>query len=75
MNLPPFLLRSAPLLALATAACVPPPSATVAAPSPAASESSQPGVAVGSPGLVSAADPRAAEAGVKMLRLGGSATD
>ncbi|MES2303402.1 MAG: gamma-glutamyltransferase, partial [Pseudomonadota bacterium] len=28
-----------------------------------------------SPGLVSAADPRAAEAGAQMLRLGGSATD
>ena len=75
MNLPSILLRSAPLLALAASACVPPPSANVATPGPVASESPQPGVAVGSPGLVSAADPRAAEAGVQMLRLGGSATD
>lgn len=33
------------------------------------------GVPVGEKGLVSAADPRAAEAGVDMLRLGGTATD
>jgi gamma-glutamyltranspeptidase/glutathione hydrolase len=33
------------------------------------------GVPLDSPGLVSAADPRAADAGAQMLRLGGSATD
>ncbi|SCY21976.1 gamma-glutamyltransferase 1 Threonine peptidase. MEROPS family T03 [Novosphingobium aromaticivorans] len=71
--MPPLLLRYAPLAGvLLASACVPPPSAPVApAPRPAADGS----VPVEGPGLVSAADPRAAEAGAQMLRLGGSATD
>ncbi|MBB3859931.1 gamma-glutamyltranspeptidase/glutathione hydrolase [Novosphingobium hassiacum] len=48
--------------ALAASACVPPPMAPVPPPQD-------------NPGLVSAADPRAAEAGAQILRLGGSATD
>ncbi len=67
-------LRFAPVAAaLLASACVPPPGAPIAPPSPphAATE----GVGEGSPGLVSAADMRAAEAGAQMLRLGGSATD
>ncbi|MDT0506427.1 gamma-glutamyltransferase [Novosphingobium sp. MMS21-SN21R] len=59
--------------ALLANACVPPPGAPVAPPSPPRAATT--GVAEGSPGLVSAADPRAAEAGAQMLRLGGSATD
>lgn len=56
-------LRLLPLAAaLVASACVPPPLAPVAPPQE-------------NPGLVSAADPRAAEAGAQMLRLGGSATD
>ena len=34
-----------------------------------------PGTVASSPGVVSAADPRAAEAGAAMLRQGGSASD
>ncbi len=60
------LLRKLRLLPLAAAlvasACVPPPLAPVPAPQD-------------NLGLVSAADPRAAEAGAQILRLGGSATD
>ncbi|OYX96032.1 MAG: gamma-glutamyltransferase [Novosphingobium sp. 35-62-5] len=56
-------------------ACVPPPSASVAPANPAPIASAAEGVSVDGPGLVSAADARAAEAGVQMLRLGGSATD
>jgi gamma-glutamyltranspeptidase/glutathione hydrolase len=41
---------------------------------PSASLGTGPSVSLGT-GMVSAADPRAAEAGVRMLRLGGSATD
>lgn len=67
-------LRFTPLAAVLLAgACVPPPGAPVAP--PAAPGSAANGVPDGSPGLVSAADPRAAEAGAQMLRLGGSATD
>lgn len=56
-------LRFLPLaVALAASACVPPSLAPVPAPQD-------------NPGLVSAADPRAAEAGAQILRLGGSATD
>lgn len=58
---------------LLASACVPPPGASIAPPAPPASAAN--GVPDGSPGLVSAADPRAAEAGAQMLRLGGSATD
>ncbi|MFY7838574.1 MAG: gamma-glutamyltransferase [Novosphingobium sp.] len=67
-----FLPISAVLLA---GACVPPPGASVAPPNPAPVTSAADGVSVDGPGLVSAADARAAEAGVQMLRLGGSATD
>jgi len=67
-----FLPVSAALLA---GACVPPPSASVAPANPAPIASAADGVPVDGPGLVSAADARAAEAGVQMLRLGGSATD
>lgn len=57
------IFRLFPLAAaLAASACVPPPLARVALPQD-------------NPGLVSAADPRAAEAGAQILRLGGSATD
>ena len=55
----------APLAALLLGAC-----ASVPLPQAAA-----PGAELQSPGLVSAADPRAAEAGAAMLRQGGSATD
>lgn len=72
----PRLMQSAPLAALMLASgCVPPPSAAVAPPSPSPAAPAADGVALDSPGLVSAADPRAAEAGAQMLRLGGSATD
>jgi len=67
-----FLPFSAVLLA---GACVPPPSASVAPANPSPIASAADGVPVDGPGLVSAADARAAEAGVQMLRLGGSATD
>jgi gamma-glutamyltranspeptidase/glutathione hydrolase len=56
-----FLLPVAPLL---VGAC-----ATVPAPSPTAAPQAETG------GLVSAADPRAAEAGAEMLRAGGDAVD
>jgi gamma-glutamyltranspeptidase/glutathione hydrolase len=54
------------LAAAALVACAPqtPPPASVAAPAP-----------TGVPGMVSAADPRAAAAGVEILKAGGSATD
>lgn len=65
-----FLPLSAVLLA---SACVPPPNASVPPRTPPAAATS--GVPDDSAGLVSAADPRAAEAGAQMLRLGGSAVD
>lgn len=75
----PRILKSAslatPLVALLVSGCVPPPSATIAPSRPALMAAAIEGVPVDSAGLVSAADPRAAEAGVQMLRLGGSATD
>lgn len=75
----PRILKSAslatPLVALLVSGCVPPPSATIAPSRPAPMAAAIEGVPVDSAGLVSAADPRAAEAGVQMLRLGGSATD
>ncbi|AXU18564.1 gamma-glutamyltransferase [Novosphingobium sp. THN1] len=75
----PCILKSAslatPLVALLVSGCVPPPSATIAPSRPAPMAAATEGVPVDSAGLVSAADPRAAEAGVQMLRLGGSATD
>lgn len=55
----------APLAVLALAGCAPVP-ATTARP---------PAAAVYEKGMVSAADPRAAEAGAEILRAGGSATD
>ncbi|KPF92721.1 gamma-glutamyltranspeptidase [Novosphingobium sp. AAP83] len=67
-------LRFLPLVAaLSAGACVPPPSAAVPARTPLAA--ARDGVRDDSAGLVSAADPRAAEAGAQMLRLGGSAVD
>lgn len=62
MRIPPFL--SALLASLALSACtsVPAPAPMAAAP-------------IEDAGIVSAADPRAAEAGVAMLRKGGNATD
>ena len=65
-------LLSVPLLALALSAC-----AVVPAPAPrAAATIGQLDTAlVGAGGIVSAADPRAAEAGASILRAGGSATD
>ena len=61
-----------PLWALALAAC-----AVVLAPAPrtAASIGQLDSALAGAGGIVSAADPRAAEAGAAMLRAGGSATD
>jgi len=59
------------LLALATAFLLP--GCATVAPSANAPRSSSPTSAV--PGIVSAADPRAAAAGVEILRQGGSATD
>ncbi|HQS71340.1 MAG: gamma-glutamyltransferase [Novosphingobium sp. 28-62-57] len=71
-----LLLRALSLTAvLLASACVPPPSASVSAPDPTPVASAADGVPVNGPGLVSAADTRAAQAGVQMLRLGGSATD
>lgn len=67
-----FLPVSAALLA---GACVPPPNAAVPPPAATPVATAAEGVPLDSPGLVSAADPRAAQAGVQMLRLGGSATD
>lgn len=61
--------------ALLASACVPPPNAAVAPPPASPVGAAAQGVVLDSPGLVSAADPRAAEAGAQMLRLGGSATD
>jgi gamma-glutamyltranspeptidase/glutathione hydrolase len=55
----------APLALLALASCTPAPSATALPPKAQLYEK----------GMVSAADPRAAEAGAEMLRAGGSATD
>ncbi len=67
-------LRILPVFAaLLASACVPPPGAPIAPRTPPASATS--GVPDGSPGLVSAADARAGEAGAQMLRLGGSAVD
>ena len=60
----------APFAALALAAC-----ATAPAPRPAPTIGQLDSAAVGTRGIVSAADPRAAEAGAEMLRAGGSATD
>ena len=68
------MLRLLPLSAvLLASACVPPPNASVPPRTPPAAATS--GVPDDSAGLVSAADPRAAEAGAQMLRLGGSAVD
>ncbi|MCW1382154.1 gamma-glutamyltransferase [Novosphingobium sp. KCTC 2891] len=76
MNLRPF--RSLALLApLSLAACVMPPQGyapmlpAAGPPAIGLADSAE----VGTRGLVSAADPRAADAGAQMLRLGGSATD
>ena len=55
----------APLALLALASCTPAPSATTLPPK----------AQLYDKGMVSAADPRAAEAGAEMLRAGGSATD
>lgn len=55
----------APIALLALASCTPAPSATTLPPKAQLYEK----------GMVSAADPRAAEAGAEMLRAGGSATD
>lgn len=67
-------LRFFPIAAaLLASACVPPPGAPLPAPPP--PHATTEGVPEDSPGLVSAADPRAADAGAQMLRLGGSATD
>ena len=66
------------LAATLLAACVPPPQGPgeLAPPRPAMARAGQlDSAVVGERGLVSAADPRAAEAGAEMLRLGGSATD
>jgi len=57
----------APLGLLGACAAATPPPAVAAAPVAATSDTR--------PGIVSAADPRAAEAGAEMLRAGGSATD
>jgi len=64
-----LLLCAAPLLLGACASLADP----VAAPAPASAPAAPPGQRAA--GLVSAADPRAAEAGAAMLRQGGSATD
>ncbi len=62
-------------LALLAGACVPPPDAAIAPPRATPVADARDGVPLDGPGLVSAADPRAAEAGAQILRLGGSATD
>ncbi|MET0181221.1 MAG: gamma-glutamyltransferase [Novosphingobium sp.] len=62
----------APLLALALTACA---GVSAAAPRQRAAIGQLDSAVVGEAGLVSAADPRAAEAGAAMLRAGGSATD
>ena len=67
-------LRLLPLAAaLSASACVPPPSASVPPRTPLAAATD--GVRDDTAGLVSAADPRAAEAGAQILRIGGSAVD
>lgn len=72
----PLPFRIAPLAAaLCASACVPPPNAAITPPAASPVASAAQGVPIEGPGLVSAADPRAAEAGAQMLRLGGSATD
>lgn len=72
MKMPGRALLAALLL---TSACAP--MGQMASPPPQGAPAPVPadGVPVGEKGLVSAADPRAAEAGVDMLRLGGTATD
>ncbi len=74
--------RPIALLALAApfalTACVVPPQGLAAPPPPAAAApriGQADSASVGERGLVSAADPRAADAGAQMLRLGGSASD
>lgn len=67
----PRLLAAAPFL-LTLSACA---TAPVATPPPSPTPAPAPGAAVYPAGMVSAADPRAAEAGAAMLRRGGSATD
>jgi gamma-glutamyltranspeptidase/glutathione hydrolase len=62
-----------PLLALPLAACASLPDTTIIREAPAIGRLES--AAVGRQGLVSAADPRAAEAGAEMLRAGGNATD
>jgi gamma-glutamyltranspeptidase / glutathione hydrolase len=70
------VFRTAPFaLVLLAGGCVPPPAATVTPPSATPVASAASGVPRDGPGLVSAADPRAADAGAQILRLGGSATD
>jgi len=71
-----LIFKTAPFAALLlTGACMPLPAAMQVAPPPPAETHRADSVPVDSPGLVSAADPRAADAGAQMLRLGGSATD
>src|SRR5215213_2166345 len=61
----------APFAALALAACATVPTAPSRPPQIGRLDSA----AAGAQGIVSAADPRAAEAGAEMLRAGGNATD
>lgn len=79
MSLPRSLssvLLTTPLAALLlVGGCVLPPDGYALAPRSAAPIAASDSVPLDGPGLVSAADPRAADAGAQMLRLGGSATD
>ena len=71
--MPRPLALFAPLALILPAACVPLPQ--VGTPQPAAPQPAALIAPAKAGGVVSAADPRAAEAGAQMLRLGGSATD
>ncbi|MDF8333272.1 gamma-glutamyltransferase family protein [Novosphingobium cyanobacteriorum] len=73
IRIPLFALASS----LSLAACAPLPMAgpPAAPPVPASTPHRADNAPVDGPGLVSAADPRAAAAGAQMLQLGGSATD
>ncbi|OYW50694.1 MAG: gamma-glutamyltranspeptidase [Novosphingobium sp. 12-62-10] len=69
------LVKTAPFAALLMAGgCMPLPTTISATPPPTATTRTD-SVPADGPGLVSAADPRAADAGAQILRLGGSATD
>lgn len=74
MMLRPLARTASFVVLLLAGGCVPLPATMPMAPPPVATTRAD-SVATDSAGLVSAADPRAADAGAQILRLGGSATD